>query len=215
MPACDIYTRNALSFRCTWMILHISRMRRNVNRKDYHDRKSVSATAAPDDFLETTTPSASRGDEDYLLAYIRSIIQGKQKSIANVHCGFPTRCYKQGWTVQSSDDIVKHDYPPCRHVYTTSSSHVKSNRADMSLSANNDAKSDSRLCLHVDDALNDEATTVLVRTANTDVVVILVGIFHDLAQHHQGMQLWVGRLWHRQALPLLPHQLNLTRTWVG
>jgi len=57
-------------------------------------------------------------------------------------------------------------------------------------------------------------TTVLVRTVDTYVVVILVGIFHDLAQHHPGMQLWVG-FWHREALPLLPHQLNLPTTWGG
>ncbi|KAK2189653.1 hypothetical protein NP493_100g01004 [Ridgeia piscesae] len=30
------------------------------------------------------------------------------------------------------------------------------------------------------------------RILNTDVVVTLVGIFHDLAQHHPGMQSWVG-----------------------
>ena len=36
-----IYTRNALSFRCTLMILHLSRMRRNVNRNVYNARKMV------------------------------------------------------------------------------------------------------------------------------------------------------------------------------
>ena len=53
--------------------------------------------------------------------------------------------------------------------------------------ANDNQETDSRICLHVDDALNDGATTVLVRTVDTDVDVILVGIFHDLAQHHPGM----------------------------
>ena len=37
--------KNALLFSCTLMILHLSRMRRNVNRKCYDDRKNVSATA--------------------------------------------------------------------------------------------------------------------------------------------------------------------------
>ena len=31
-----------------------------------------------------------------------------------------------------------------------------------------------------------------VKTVDTYVVVILVGIFHDLAQHHPTMQTWVG-----------------------
>ena len=39
--------------------------------------------------------------------------------------------------------------------------------------------------------MNDGATTVLIRTVDTDVFVVLVGIFHDLAQHLPGMQLWV------------------------
>ena len=42
-------------------------------------------------------------------------------------------------------------------------------------------------CLHVDDALNEGATIFLVRTIDTDVVIILVGIFHDLAQHRPGI----------------------------
>ena len=91
-----------------------------------------------------------------------------------------------------TEDVIKHDYPPSKHVYTTSGSHVKYNRADISMSANIHQETDSRTCLHVDDALNDGATTVLIRTVDTDVVVILVGIFHDLAQQHPGMQLWVG-----------------------
>ena len=60
------------------------------------------------------------------------------------------------------------------------------------MSANDHQETDSRICLHVDDALNEGATTVLIRTVDTCVVVFLVGIFHDLAQHHPGMQLWVG-----------------------
>ena len=38
------YTKNALSFHCTLMILHLSCMHRNVNRKVNNDRKNVSGT---------------------------------------------------------------------------------------------------------------------------------------------------------------------------
>ena len=58
--------------------------------------------------------------------------------------------------------------------------------------ANRHEEADCRLCVHADDAVYEGATSVLVRTVDTDVVVILVGIFHDLAQHHQEMQLSVG-----------------------
>ena len=82
-------------------------------------------------------------------------------------------------------------------MYTTSGSHVKSNRADTSMSANDHQETGRGICLY---ALNDGATTILVRTVDTDVVVILVGI-----------NAVMGRLWHRKALSLLPHQLNLLR----
>ena len=53
-------------------------------------------------------------------------------------------------------------------------------------------RQDNRVSLHVDEAPNEGATTILVRTVDTDVVVILVGIFHDLAQKHPGIQFWAG-----------------------
>ena len=77
-------------------------------------------------------------------------------------------------------------------MYITKCSHVISNRAGISMSANDHQGTDSRMCINVDGALNGGVTIVLVRTVDTDVVVILVGIFHNLAQHYPGMQLWVG-----------------------
>ena len=72
-------------------------------------------------------------------------------------------------------------------MYITSVSHVKLNRADIPMSTNDNEEADRRICLRVEDALNEGATTVLVRTVDTGVVIILDGIFHDLAQHHPGM----------------------------
>ena len=81
-----------------------------------------------------------------------------------------------------TEDAVKHDYPPSKHMYITSGSHVKSNSADVLVSANHHKETDNRICLHVDDALNDGVTAVLARPVGIDVVV----------QHHPGMQLWVS-----------------------
>ena len=74
-------------------------------------------------------------------------------------------------------------------MYITSGSRVRSNRADISMSANDHEEADSRICLHVDDALNEGQLLFSSKPVDKDVVVILVGIFHDLAQHHPGMQL--------------------------
>ena len=42
------------------------------------------------------------------------------------------------------EDVVKHDYPPNKYVNITSGSHVKSNRADISMSANDNEEAHSR-----------------------------------------------------------------------
>ena len=88
-------------------------------------------------------------------------------------------------------DEVKHDYPLNKEVFITSSPSVKSNHADISMKKSDHEKADSRICLHVHNTLKEGATTVLVRTVDSDVAVILVGIFHDLVQHYPGMQCWI------------------------
>ena len=95
-------------------------------------------------------------------------------------------------------------------MYITSGSHVKSNRANISISANDHEEAESRMCLHVDD---EGTTTILVKTVHTDVVVILVGIFSRSCPAPSRNAL-MGRLWHTDAVPLLPYQFNLPRTWV-
>lgn len=53
-------------------------------------------------------------------------------------------------------------------------------------------EADSRICVHVSDALHKGAHDVLVRTVDTDVVVILVGSFFHLKTTYPDMNLWVG-----------------------
>ena len=79
-----------------------------------------------------------------------------------------------------TEDVVIHDYPKSKHAYIISGSYVKSNHADISMSAND--HEDSRICLHVDDALNEGAITVLVKTRRHRRGYHLFGIFHDLTQ---------------------------------
>ena len=42
-----------------------------------------------------------------------------------------------------TEDVVKHDYPPSKHVYITHGSHVKSNRTEISTSAIDHEEADS------------------------------------------------------------------------
>ncbi len=91
-----------------------------------------------------------------------------------------------------SEDVIAHEYPSAKTVNITSGCGIESNDANNTMEDCDHEEADSRLCLHVHDALKGGATTVLVRTVDTDVVVILVGVFHDLVQDYPDMQLWVA-----------------------
>lgn len=48
------------------------------------------------------------------------------------------------------------------------------------------------MCLHIAHALQKVAKTVMVNTVDTDVVVILAGIFFDFQEKHTDVRLWVA-----------------------
>ena len=84
--------------------------------------------------------------------------------------------------------MVKHDYLLNKQVFVTSGPSVKSNHADISMEESDHEEPDSRICLHVHNTLKEGATTIHVRTVDCDVIVMLVGIFHDLVPHYSGTQ---------------------------
>ena len=53
-------------------------------------------------------------------------------------------------------------------------------------------EADYRICVHVNDALHKGAREVLVRTVDTDVIVILVGAFFRLNTMYPAANIWVG-----------------------
>ena len=53
-------------------------------------------------------------------------------------------------------------------------------------------EADTRIVLHVQHALQTGARSLLVRTVDTDVVVILVGKYHDLVADYQDAEIWVA-----------------------
>ena len=56
----------------------------------------------------------------------------------------------------------------------------------------NHEEADTRMVVHLVDALDNGATTCFVRTVDTDVVTIIAGKFHDLLQKHPAADLWLG-----------------------
>lgn len=56
----------------------------------------------------------------------------------------------------------------------------------------NHEEADTRIIVHLRHALEEGAESLLVRTVDTDVVVILVGKLHDLLACNQRAKLWVA-----------------------
>ncbi|XP_071958245.1 uncharacterized protein [Antedon mediterranea] len=53
-------------------------------------------------------------------------------------------------------------------------------------------EADSKMCIHIDDALKKGSRAILVCTVDTDVIVILVGIFCNLIACYPGTCIWVA-----------------------
>ncbi|KAG0710839.1 hypothetical protein GWK47_021999 [Chionoecetes opilio] len=53
-------------------------------------------------------------------------------------------------------------------------------------------EADTRIVVHLKDALDKGCTNCLVRTVDTDVVAILIGKYHSLTSQHQMAAIWVA-----------------------
>ena len=65
---------------------------------------------------------------------------------------------------------------------TTIGTSVASAGGSHHIQACNHEEGDARILIHLQDALNNGATTCLVHTVNTDVTVIIVGKLYGLLQ---------------------------------
>ena len=91
-----------------------------------------------------------------------------------------------------TEEVSAYEYPVDKEVYITSGQSVVSKGSSEPMPATDHEEADSRMCLHIADALQKGAKTVMVSTVDTDVEVILAGIFFDLQEKHPDVHLWVA-----------------------
>ena len=53
-------------------------------------------------------------------------------------------------------------------------------------------EADTRVCVHIMDALDKGANKIYVRTVDTDVIVIVVGVFYELQRKCSDVDIWVA-----------------------
>ncbi|XP_078356726.1 uncharacterized protein LOC144641563 [Oculina patagonica] len=82
-------------------------------------------------------------------------------------------------------------FPDDKFVYITSGENVISSCPRQQMQSCNHEEADTRILVHVKDALAKGGRSVLVRTVDTDVVVILIAQFHMLSSTWPGSTFWV------------------------
>ena len=53
-------------------------------------------------------------------------------------------------------------------------------------------EADTRMCIHIQDSLQKGARNILVRTVDTNVIVILAGLFFQLQSMYPELDIWVA-----------------------
>ncbi|KAL9966137.1 hypothetical protein ACROYT_G024162 [Oculina patagonica] len=83
-------------------------------------------------------------------------------------------------------------FPDDKFVYITSGENVISSCPRQQMQSCNHEEADTRILVHVKDALAKGGRSVLVCTVDTDVVVILIAQFHMLSSRWPGSTFWVA-----------------------
>lgn len=91
-----------------------------------------------------------------------------------------------------TEDVAATDYPPDKVVHITAGQSVVTKGDSDQMPVSDQEEADTRMCLHVADAAKKGARVIMVSTVDTDVVVILIGIYFQLVKMYITLQLWVA-----------------------
>ena len=91
-----------------------------------------------------------------------------------------------------SEDINTVELPPEKIVRITKGQSVITKGPVGPMPNSDQEEADTRMCLHIADAAKHGARKIMVSTVDTDVIVILIGIFFRLSALYPDLQIWVA-----------------------
>ena len=91
-----------------------------------------------------------------------------------------------------SSKIAAFDYADNKEVFVTQGQRILTNIPTLEMSSCDHEEADTRLVVHIVDALNKGQSTCMVRTVDTDVVVILIGKFFHFTTLNPTADIWVA-----------------------
>lgn len=141
-------------------------------------------TYIPSSIKESTREKRGKG--------IRRKVAGKNKLPGKWADFLRDPTNKQELFAFLSSKIAVVNCPQNKEVVITSGTTTIHRGTDRSMAPCDHEEADTRLLIHLQDALQNGCTNCLVRTVDTDVVVILIGKFHHLITICQDVNVWVA-----------------------
>ena len=83
-------------------------------------------------------------------------------------------------------------FPDGKQIFITSGTTVIGRGTSHCMQLCGHEEADTRIVVHLQDALANGSTTCLVRMVDTDVVVIIIGKFHALPTKHPTADIWIA-----------------------
>jgi len=88
--------------------------------------------------------------------------------------------------------VSNFQFPENKEVNITSEESVVSSRGSADIQRCDHEEADTRIAVHVQHALNKGCCQIFARTVDTDVLIIMIGIFHDLIALYPSAAIWIG-----------------------
>ena len=125
---------------------------------------------------------------------IRRKVAGKNMVPTNWKCFLRDEKNKQELFEFLSNKVAVFKYPENKEVFVTQGQSVLTNQNNLGMASCDHEEADTRLIVHIVDALTltKGRNTCLVRTVDTDIVVILVGTFHYFTTLNLNANIWVA-----------------------
>ena len=106
------------------------------------------------------------------------------------------------------------DFEDGKESFTTCGTAVLAKGNTHSMATCDHEEADTRMLVHMLDAVANDAITGLVRTVDTDVIVIFVGMLNHLLLVNPACR-YMGSIWDWKELPLHTHQWYMQHSWKG
>ena len=123
---------------------------------------------------------------------IRRKVAGRNKLPGNWPDFLRDPTNKQELFTFLSSKTASTECPAGKQIFITSGITVAGTETNHSMLPCNHEEADTRILIHLLDALEHGSTICLVRTVDTDVVVILIGKFHALLTKYPAAEIWIA-----------------------